>query len=550
MKLRKHQQDFSDIIDRILQGEPINRIIGFITPGGGKSLLALLACRLIREGRADKICWVVPRLTLAYQAEMNFAEQLLPISKGMLIRATCNEENPCRGQAGYTTTYQSLAVDTRGVHAREFLKHRYILLIDENHHAADGDYSWANSLRPMVEHAAYTFFLSGTLSRGDENKIAFMPYIQKGNNTCLDLSPSEDTAIITYSRSDALKERAILPIKFTLFDGEVEWEKKGKEFKTKLSKAYKNSGDAIQTALNTEFGKHIMRKGLDHWQSYKQDHPRSKLAIVAANITHAKELQKIVHSWGIKALIATSDDSEEAIKAIKEFRYGTSDIMIFVMMCSEGLDIPSLTHIITLTHIRTEAWIVQLVARAVRVDKEAGPYSSQMAYVFAPDDPPFKRVVDQIKKEQSNIIIKDSEEVDQPKKKNNGGEREQGITFINGEISGYREISLGQIPEWYIPDTPPKTISEQESELRQKIEKHVCKFCFDNRHKPQRVNAEIKTRFAKARDLMTLSELKSCYKYVMEIYPIGGDRNYIQGISQARTKRRRVPTKAIPWTGI
>ncbi len=548
ISLRKHQSEYVDIVNRILSGEPITKVIGHITPGGGKSLFSLLSWPLIVNRYANALCWIVPRLTLAYQAEAGSMDPYFreALKHNMIIRSATNEYNPRRGQTGYTTTYQALAQDSKYINAREFEQRKYILILDEPHHVED-EGSWHKAIAPLVERCKFLILLSGTLNRGDENKIAFFDYIQKGNNTCLDLSPCEDTIIITYSRSDALKEKAILPIKFTLFDGDVEWEKQGKEFKTKLSKAYKNSGDAIQTALNTEFGNHIMKNGLDHWLNYKKDHPRSKLAIVAANIKHAKALQKTVQSWGFNALIATSDDNQEAIKAIKDYRYGNSDIMIFVMMCSEGLDIPPLTHIIALTHIRTSAWIEQLVARAVRVDKDAGPYENQTAFVFAMDDPPFRRVVEQIKKEQTNIIVNESEKSETPdKKKINGGTREPGITFLNGSVSGAREISLGEIPTGY---APPLTISEQEQDLRQQIEKHVNTFAFQNRHKPQKINTEIKTHFRKARNLMELSELESCLKYVKEFYPLNGHRNGHEGISQARTRRRRVPTKAVPWPG-
>ena len=127
-----------------------------------------------------------------------------------------------------------------------------------------------------------------------------------------------------------------------------------------------------------------------------------------------------------------------------------------------------------------------------------------------------------------------------------GESRKPGITPLNGKILGYREISLGDIPTGYTQQTI-LTISEQEEAIRAKIEKHVNKFAFDNRHKPQRINTEIKTHFRKARSLMELSELQDCLEYVKRYYPLGGDRNNITGISQARTRRHRVPTRAVPW---
>ena len=76
--------------------------------------------------------------------------------------------------------------------------------------------------------------------------------------------------------------------------------------------------------------------------------------------------------------------------------------------------------------------------------------------------------------------------------------------------------------------------------LRQKIHKHINKFCFENRYKQQQINAEIKVRFRKARDLMELSELKLLAKYIDRKYPI--DSGSVRGVG------RRVSTKVKAWT--
>jgi len=540
--LRKHQFEFGQIVEEIRSGKPINRIVAYVVPGGGKSLFSLLCWPLIKYGHSNSICWVVPRLTLAYQAELNAIDPFFKkeLNHGMIIRAATNEYNPRRNCTGYTTTYQAIGQDSNFYNVREFEQRKYILILDENHHIAADNGQWHKSISPLVERCNLLILLSGTLNRGDEDKIAFMDYEDRGNNICLDLSENDYTRVIRYTRSDALKEKAILPIKFTLFDGDVEWERKGKEFKTKLSKAYEHSGDAIQTALNTAFGNHIMKNGFDHWIEYKKYDPGSKIAIVAANIKHAKSLLSILKDWGFNPLIATSDDSLEALKAIKEYRFGSCDTMVFCGMCSEGLDVPEMTHIIVLTHFRTEAYIEQLVSRAVRVNKKAGPYESQVAYIFAPDDPPFRRVVEKIKKEQSNIIVNDSDKSELPEKKRNGrGERGPGITFINGSISGAREISLGEIPSGY---TPPPTISEQEHSLRKQIDDHVKSFCRVYMAEHKKVNGEIKTVFKKSRDLMELSELERCYEYVKDFYSL-----VERPKKKVRKRGRLIPTKAVPW---
>ena len=84
---------------------------------------------------ADKICWVVPRVTLGVQAEQVFVNKrmhnLFPHTRSM--RHATNSYDPSRGTDGYITTYQAVAAEPR-LHQYEFERHRYILFLDEPHH--------------------------------------------------------------------------------------------------------------------------------------------------------------------------------------------------------------------------------------------------------------------------------------------------------------------------------------------------------------------------------------------------------------------------------
>lgn len=550
MNLRKHQKEFDQIIDRIIAGEPIRRIIAHVVPGGGKSLFALLAGRLIRAGLADSIAWVVPRLTLAHQAELNFVDPYFAemLNHRLTLRAATNEVNPCRGQTGFVTTYQAVGVDVKRHNARDFAAKHYILILDEVHHC-ELDGVWHKALQPMVDRAKYVIHLSGTLRRGDEKKIAFLPYRDEGDVSIPDFRNTEDTAVISYSRTDALKEQAILPIRFILSDGRVEWEdKNGRKRNQRLSTAVYDTGSAIYTALNTEFADQLLQDGLRHWQEYRQARPRSKIAIVAANIKHARKILKRVIELGYRSEIATSDDTPSAIRVIKSFRGAGLDVVVFVAMCSEGLDVPPLTHIVCLTHVRSVPWIEQLVARAVRVDPEAGPYGSQTAFVFAPDDFLFREVVNQIRAEQIPFAVTPEERGGNGG--NGNGEKRPAINPLDGQITDTREVALGQIPDGWTYEAP-KTIKEREEEVLRRIEMHVRKFSFDNRYKPQRISREIKEHFGKSRRHMTLVELEACLMFVRRMYPINGRSPEFlpDGVSRTRGGRQRVPTKAQPWMG-
>jgi len=71
---RKHQIDFETVIDSIIDGSPVNKIIAHVTPGGGKSALPIIAGKLKTHGLVDKLLWICPRMALQVQGERNFID--------------------------------------------------------------------------------------------------------------------------------------------------------------------------------------------------------------------------------------------------------------------------------------------------------------------------------------------------------------------------------------------------------------------------------------------------------------------------------------------
>ena len=232
--LRKHQREFAEVIDGIVAGSSVKTIVVSATPGGGKSLIPLLAGRLITAGKADRLSWVCPRSSLQDQGERNFLEGRFRSMLGhnLIIRSSTNDENPCRGLNGFITTAQAIGVDKNQTVLRDFSRHRYVLIIDEGHHSADGgegdEGAWMQAMEPLFNAAVYTVIMSGTMSRHDGRKIAFIPYRRIGIDEyrpCFE--GRKDIACIEYSRADALAEKAIIPLEFILHDGQAKWEKEG-----------------------------------------------------------------------------------------------------------------------------------------------------------------------------------------------------------------------------------------------------------------------------------------------------------------------------------
>jgi hypothetical protein len=67
------------------------------------------------------------------------------------------------------------------------------------------------------------------------------------------------------------------------------------------------------------------------------------------------------------------------------------------------MDAPSVAVVASLTHIRSRPWLEQMIARATRVDPDAGPWTEQRATVFHPDDLMFRAFRRRIETEQGTV---------------------------------------------------------------------------------------------------------------------------------------------------
>ncbi len=527
---RKHQVETEQAVDSIIAGASTRKIICKVTCAAGKSMLPIIAGKLIKAGFADALCWVVPRQSLQNQGEHNFIDPVFRdmFSHNMCIRASTNDENPCRGLSGFITTYQAIGVCNSCLDF-VFKRNRMILILDEFHHVED-EGTWFNSLESLVKDAAYLLLMTGTMERGDGKKIAFMQYDEIGSGYKPNMQSDSKTAIIEYSRRDALAEKAIVPLSFHLSDGHAKWiDIDGFEKECDIKKAPKDiASQALFTALSTGFADELLQTGLKHWHEVKKYNQRSKLLVVTANYKHAKHAASKLSVMGLKSEIATSHESKKAVQAIKSFKSDKLDILVTIAMAYEGLDVPDITHVVCLTNIRSTPWIEQMVARSVRVQKDI-PYDAQVGYIFAPDDVFFREIVKKIEKEQLPFVQKtlkmegDGQLSLFPSEKTEDAFQ---IQPIGSSLSGYREVFLGENITQDSDKSMYGAVSEQvsfapseiEKSLRQKIQKHVNNYCFKHDLRHEDINREIKEKFGKGRSMMTISELKKVYDWIQVEY--------------------------------
>ncbi len=422
-------------------------ILAAVTPGGGKSLLPVIAAHtLITAGLVERVCWVVPRDSLRLQAEEAFADPTWRQAFGhaLSVRAADNAPDPSRGLAGYVTTYQGVAA-APDLHLREFTRHRTLLVLDEIHHlpalgevdpvaaqqaeqlGEDQASAWSAALLPLLECAAVRLLLSGTLERADGRGILWLPYRKGPRARTREVElDAPGWAVVGYSRAEALRERAVLPVTFGALDGEASWrDETGTELgphRLAGSHPDETTRPALFTALRTGFAEALLREAFvairDLRVRRRQERglapgaaSRSlgKLLVVAPDQTAARRYLEIVRGWipaaqaAEVAQLATSD-TPGAHQILASFRLRPEpSILVTVAMAYEGLDAPEVAVVAALTHIRSRPWLEQMVARATRVDPHAGPYEAQQALVFHPDDPLFAQFRRRMEIEQGTL---------------------------------------------------------------------------------------------------------------------------------------------------
>ncbi|KAB1074524.1 DEAD/DEAH box helicase [Methylobacterium soli] len=443
---RAHQRTLRSLVAAIAQGEAgdVTDILAAVTPGGGKSLLPVIAAaQLIPAGRIERVVWVVPRDSLRLQAEEAFADPVWrrALGHGLSLRAADNEPDPARGLSGYVTTYQAVAAAPE-LHLAEALRHRTLLVVDEVHHlpmpatrrgeAPDEDEAgaWSRAMRPLLAAAAFRLLLSGTLERADGRRILGLPYhpVRTGAPPEIDLD-APGLAVIGYSRAQALAERAVLPVNFGALDGEASWLEGGRAAGQSRVGPHRLSAGGVRvttrpalfTALRTGFASELLgeafhatrrlraRRRLERGLGAHEAAPGlGKLLVVAPDQASARRYLGTLRAWmpaaqGERDVRLATSSAQDAAGALAAFRLLPEPaILVTVAMAYEGLDAPEVAVVAALTHVRSRPWLEQMLARATRVDPHAGPYSGQQALVFHPDDPLFARFRAELETEQGH----------------------------------------------------------------------------------------------------------------------------------------------------
>ncbi|WP_279601732.1 DEAD/DEAH box helicase [Methylobacterium sp. J-072] len=573
--LRSHQRTLMALVAAMASGEAghVQKILAAVTPGGGKSLLPVIAAHtLIAAGRVERLVWVVPRDSLRLQAEEAFADPLWRAAFGhaLSVRAADNERDPARGLSGYVTTYQAVAA-APALHLAEARAHRTLLVVDEVHHlpvpgrpgADDASAeeeaeagAWSRAMLPVMEAAEIGLFLSGTLERADGRRILGLPYRPSalGRGPELDLD-APGLAVIGYSRSQALAERAVLPVTFGAIDGEASWLEGGRiagdsprvgPHRLGAGSVRVTTRPALFTALRTGFARDLLSesffatKRLRARRRLERDLPPGqmarglgKLLVVAPDQASARTYMTTLRSWmpaqqGERDVRLATSGQGDAHAALAAFRLTAEPaVLVTVAMAYEGLDAPEVAVVAALTHIRSRPWLEQMLARATRVDPHAGPYDNQQALVFHPDDPLFARFRLELETEQGSSVRPKRERPASaivPERTPWRDEDPGGITPLESNAIGLRYALLRPRLAEPAPVAPaPEPPSVTERTLRQRLAVAVASQAVEDEaslrvprggNLAHRYNAVLKRVLGKGRATMTLPELEAALAWL------------------------------------
>jgi superfamily II DNA or RNA helicase len=261
--------------------------------------------------------------------------------------------------------------------------------------------------------------------RADGRGILWLPYRAGDRARTREVElEAPGWAVVGYSRSEALAERAILPVTFGAVAGEARWrDPEGLELGPHaLDADYETTRAALFTALRTGFAEELLDAAFDTTRRLRAERRGGlglvageaarglgKLLVVAPDQAQARRYLDHIRARLperrrlVDARLAVSDE-RDAAETLAAFRLLPEPaILVTVAMAYEGLDAPSVAVVASLTHIRSRPWLEQMIARATRVDPDAGPWAAQRATVFHPDDLMFRAFRRRIETEQGTV---------------------------------------------------------------------------------------------------------------------------------------------------
>ena len=450
--LRQHQQEAKQIAEDIVRGtwslKAQKHVVLAVTPGGGKTGAArIIAEVLLGAGVINRVLFLAPRANLVKQVGFAFREGGLPLVDG---EAGKMKQTTMLRQHGACATYQMVTKDVEGF-TWYVADKRTLLVLDEAQFLAikkienlgpwstsESEADWYQSIKPLYDAAVAVVIMTGTINRQDGQPLAFVDY--------KDGIPAID---VRYTRRDALRERAVIPMEFIATDADAAWSINGFARRTTLREAKGKDVARTRSAFLDDPAAvdDFARKALDHWKTWRHRNSlasESKCIVLAKSQEEAKRLTRWMQEEGIRTAIAISDDGDgRSTERITDFSKGWGGhVLITVAMAHVGLDVPDATHLICLSRYRSTPWLEQAFARVTRFNPKGGSWDAQRAFIFVPDELEMQAFIEEMEVEQDEAIRSRKPNAINAIMPRTGGEIENLGASLNGGVR-YAADGLG-----------------------------------------------------------------------------------------------------------
>ena len=153
------------------------------------------------------------------------------------------------------------------------------MFLDECHHVpfrdAEGEEAaFFGAIEPLVNLARLRAFASGTFERHDKYRIAFVPYVRIIGSEVVDFGPRPGWLSIQYSRGDALREEAIVPLHMQVMDGAATWLDGNtgeiRQVNSMASSSVRNEPAVLKTVLQTEYAYQLLDRCVRSWLDHRE----------------------------------------------------------------------------------------------------------------------------------------------------------------------------------------------------------------------------------------------------------------------------------------
>lgn len=373
------------------------------TPGSGKTRFALaFAAELLAARQVNRIVVVTPLMHLKKQWQKAAGQM------GLALAIDVRGSREPGDHHGVCITY-SQVFNEAGVQRANVLAEKTLVILDEIHHAGDGN-GWGDRLLHAFGAAERVLSLSGTPFRSDNLQIPFVSYEE-----------GKSLADYTLNYGDALRDDYVRDVYFPQYEGELTWRSNSRRdvitatFATEL-RDDREAAERLKTALLSDWPDEVIRSADEKLDQLRQNgHPEACGLIACMDQSHAQQIADRVRSiTNTEPDVVVSDipESHKVLEDISENRRRCRWI-VSVAMVSEGVDIPNLRVGIYATNKTTEMFFRQFVGRVVRKipDHESDPD----AHVYLPAD---ERIVEMAKaiRDERDHVLEQREEKERSKR--------------------------------------------------------------------------------------------------------------------------------------